>query len=547
MNSGATLALTNATLTVTNAISNSGSITVSGASPSSVGAIVNEEGGSITINDGAKLTAGNITSGSISIGDGAKLTADDITNGTITIGGTVSTAASPITVNAGHTISGSSIVLDSGLVLDPGASDTITLIDGALTLSGDGCISVYNGSIDPANKIEEKGKFGDYTLVTKGGTGLYLTTETQATLYVYESDAAAQASGHIYGYNAFGSVETALRNIATVTSAIVVESAPAGEVLSDDLIATFSVDAAISGAAISVAGAGRNLILRGDDGKTITIKNSIDAGSASIVLNYGKKSTAVVDSTVSLAGNEVQIDGNATVNGTLTASSLLWLRNGYSTDAVEDTNEIALKNNASASTVLITSGKVTTTSGVTVSAKSLVLGTYVPSEHGRDDVSGRAVTVLSTASTWTFSSNMLATGSLEDTFTLNGGLISFAGGASSIWLDRGEGEGYDNKQVANDTVLIENAHFTLNLNSGAKMTAVKVSNAGTISLKSGSTVSAASITNNADATVSVTASSIGATEGITNTGTFTVTASTARPYQGQTATVWAACPISQHP
>ena len=79
---------------------------------------------------------------------------------------------------------------------------------------------------------------------------------------------------------------------------------------------------------------------------------------------------------------------------------------------------------------------------------------------------------------------MLATGSLEDSFTLNGGKITFAGGVSSIHLDKKAvyGDVGTDKEVAGDTVLIENANFTLNLNQGADLNAVKISNAGTINL-----------------------------------------------------------------
>ena len=474
--------------TQTGDISDATTITVDGTL--TCGAITNTSG-TITVGSTGTLNATGITGGEVSVANKLSVTTSQ-TDGTIsgvalTVNAAGATAPANVAVTADR-ISNSSIELavTTALSADSYQYVAANLNNVTFTVNGE---SVGNN--------DDIGTTG-YIFTTKGGTGAWIVRKAPTTTLYVKSTYTPADDG--YGINKFSSVVSALNGVQSDTSAIVIEDTIAAETLSADLTyATFNQNATISGSApVNVAGAGKNLIIRAEADKTVTIGTAVNAGEANIVLNYGKTGSAIVNA--ALSGNEIQIDGNATVNAALTASSLLWLRNGYSTTGAA-TDKIELNANAGASTVLISSGKVETASGKLISANSLIVGTYVPTNNDpdrRDDKSGKAANIVSNGSAWTFNSNMLATGDLEDSFTLNGGSIAFDGGASSILLDKG----HDNKTVANDLVLIENANFTLNLNSGATMNAVNISNAGTINVTN-STLNANSVTNSGNGTITV--------------------------------------------
>jgi len=474
--SHATTDLTGATVIASSFAGNSGgTITVNGSKitadtfslSSSVAFNVSGENNTLNI----KTASG---AGAITLQNGAKVKDSSINSG----GKFVVNEGSSVYFTGTNSLSGATVV-NSGTVYINGSGSTLSVksIDGTVQLASSlvstdkDTYQIISGDVSNANVSLAFTK-DNYKALTLD-SGAYITKIGTAELVVdsaYSKDGDVINDYYIVGYNAFGTFADALAKISENTTAISIAEAGLTEQTLPEVLTygTFSGNAEISGGNVAFTGSDKNLILRTVAGSTLTIKSSIAMGGNNFVLNYDEANAArgsvTIDAAAAISGNEIQIDGNATVNGTLTATSLLWLRNGKSVVTTATTNAIALKNEVEAETVLISSGKVTTTADADVSATSLIVGNL-------DDNSGVAANIVSNGADWTFASNMLATGEHADSLTLEGGSIEFKGGKSSIKIGA--------KRVADDTVLIENKNFTLTLD-GADMTAKKVSNAGTI-------------------------------------------------------------------
>jgi len=459
------------------------------------------EGGAIVVYDSA-MTAGAITGSAITVNAGAKLTAGAIdTTGTITVAGQLSatsitstTGSAAITITAAGaaaatdpialTVTAEAGISKSEINLSFTVPETTTAYQYVLgKIGNDVTFKVTVG--ETTYTVADNDDIGEtgYILSTKGNTGVWIVKKAP-TDEISVSSTYTPTSTEGYGIDKFDSLISALKGIQTDTYSFVVETeyAPAEtELLTADIVKTFGANSETNKATISgkniVLGTKDdttteavehyNVILKAKSGKTLQIDNNIALTGSSIVLNHNGGDAAYTGTAIvngNLSGYEVQIDGNATVAGTLTAETLLWLRNGRSNTS-STIDKIALTGAVSGKTVLLSSGNITTTAAV--SGKSLVVGKL-------DDGSGVAANIESTGSAWTFSSNMLAYGDAADVLTLNGGSIAFAGVDGSEILIPGV-------DVPKDTVQIENANFTLNLN-GAAMNAVKISNAGTINL-----------------------------------------------------------------
>ena len=493
-------------------VSTTGDFNVSGEAELTIGTLE----GTITLADGADVTA-TITTGDAGVFSVAAETAaalsGNVGTASVTNAGTliVSDALTASTISGNGTIkitAEGAVAAEDPIAVKANVSNgIINLVVSDETLAGEtgyqfvagtigeGVTFQVNGTAYAENVVikNSKGEDTNYVLNSKGGTGLWMVQKASTQVLSVSSAYTPATDG--WNISKFASLVLALKGVQSDTVSLVVEDgyAPATpETLTDDLIVTFAADAAISGKAFTLAGDEdankENLILRAADGKTLTIGNNITLNNANIVLNYGKQSTAIVSG--NLKGYEVQIDGNATVSGTLTADTLLWLRNGksVSTPGAED-NAIALSKAVSAETVLISSGKVTMTADADVTGTSLIIGSV--------DDNTAAVSIVSTGADWEFSSNMLATGTNADSFTLNGGSLTFNGGESSIRIGT--------RVVADDTALIENANFTLTLNDGAKLNAKKIDNIGKIIIVDGSAteINATAIVNRASAEVPI--------------------------------------------
>jgi len=471
----------------------------------SVGAFTNN--GTITVGEANKDGAANLvvitalTGGAINVVKGQMTVIGTITNAAITI------SAAPVVNPTAETAENAPVCVLAGNI----ASDSITLnVTSAMLASTENVYQFVNGaiadgvtlkvSIDGAEAVAyaENIVIGDsnYILTTKGGIGLWMVQKAPTTVISVSSAYDSTTDG--YGISKFDSLITALKGIQTDTYSFVVETgyAPAEtELLTADIVKTFGANSETNKATISgniVLGTKDdtttdavehyNVILKAESGKTLQIDNNIALTGSSIVLNHNGGDAAYTGTAIvngNLSGYEIQIDGNATVAGTLTAETLLWLRNGRSNTS-STIDKIALTGAVSGKTVLLSSGNITTTAAV--SGKSLIVGKL-------DDGSGVAANIESTGSAWTFSSNMLAYGDAADVLTLNGGSIAFDGVDGSEILIPGV-------VVPKDTVQIENANFTLNLKNSATMTAQKISNNGSIlSDKTATAITAGSIVN----------------------------------------------------
>jgi len=435
---------------------------------------VTAEGGEGQLN----LAAG----GSLTLMNGASVTTDNIVaNGTVEV-------ATDSSITATNGFTGSGIINVSEIV--DGSADNITVAKGAI---GDNLtVKVLGSALDEGAAVGNTG----YYFTTAQKNGVFLTTTSNAELKVggqfAESSYGTFVGDSLVGFNAFGDFVEALDGIGEATTKISCDAQGATGTLSKALtIGTFThdggglvkVDTGDVGLTLNAAECGNELILRALDGhlyiygKGITVTN---AGNLTLNQTLQGEDPIVGSATVTadLTAANVQIDGNAEVDGNLTAQQLLWLRNGKS-NVAEYAEGIFIAGDVDAETVLLSSGNIEFSDGdndnqQTVDGNSLIIGAV-------DDTTA-PVNVVSTNAVWTINSNMLAyakPGVEEqhaDSLTLNGGSITFQGGKSSIQI----GE----KTVANDLVLIENANFTLNLN-GADLTAKKVSNAGTINLAGG--------------------------------------------------------------
>ena len=437
--------------------------------------------GTITVSDGS-LTAASIAGAGTLVVKGQNAASFDDGNAD----------TKDISTTIDLSVSGANVI---GTYVTGSLADTVVIkVNGtAVTFDASGIGTATIGDVD-------------YTISKMGGTGVsIMEKQTKATLTV---DKAYTSTTPGFGFNKFNSFVAAVNAVTDDTESIVLNTNIETDTLpAAGVVKTFAKDATVGTTGKSVvidkAAIASDLILSAAAGKTLTINSAITTklvtGSpantpltnGNIVLNWfaggaGEHKTAggaiKVNADLTATDGQIQIYGNAFVNGKLEAGSLLWLANGRYAAAgtTEIPAAITLKDDVKAGgVVLLTSGKIDTASKV--KGKSLVIGVYTSD----DDASGVAATVTSgsstvVGSTWTFDSSMLATGSLEDSLTLNGGSIKFEGTKTS-----GINYKKDNVEIYKDLngdVLIENAKFTLNLNDGADLNAVKITNAGTINL-----------------------------------------------------------------
>ena len=148
----------------------------------------------------------------------------------------------------------------------------VVIANGAVDLSTVKAAQVIKGSVTGANIVNNTGNYKHEDV-----TGYYLTTESKATLFVnseygISEGSAITADGHIFGYNAFSSLATALASVTANTTTITLtsDSTFASPVT---LTQEFEQDLTIGGEyTATFAFSGNNdLILSTDENVTITL------------------------------------------------------------------------------------------------------------------------------------------------------------------------------------------------------------------------------------------------------------------------------------
>ena len=225
---GMTVNVDDSTVTAT-AVTNSGTFNVSGVSTLNIGSL---DGNAIQLLDGTTLKNTGISGGAINSGNNFTFSGTNSLTGGVSVtatGKTVTNTGAQLTVDALSAISASAV---SGGVLNISTKDlsgddlnlTETIyhvVDAALQ---DVVTIQLNGT--SATSVEVGG--ATYNLFSFADRGVYLTTETQETMYVNSAYTESSCDGHLYGYNAFNSLSDALKlNLASsiVTCGDVTETA----------------------------------------------------------------------------------------------------------------------------------------------------------------------------------------------------------------------------------------------------------------------------------------------------------------------------------
>ncbi len=229
-------------------------------------------------------------------------------------------AHSLVEVSDTGSISGGTInVLTSDLLTDP--QDTYLVVYG--TIDNSVSISV-NGTEKDRLNIDGTPVGDGYYIYTLGGKGIWLTKESQATLYV-DSTYTPETTGG-YGYNRFSSFTEALAKAEAVGSTsiqIVSENYSETVTPSADKDCFFTDNLTIGGKKVSLSGVGE-LVLRAQN-KKITINSPIESTGwltvswpkTIVVAEETTKYAVTTEINAALtAGTNIQLGSNATVSTT---------------------------------------------------------------------------------------------------------------------------------------------------------------------------------------------------------------------------------------
>ena len=323
-------------------LTNNGTVNISGTSKLNIGTL---SGNAIQLQSGTTLTNSSISGGAINSNyDFTFSGSNSLTDVTLTATGKTITNSGTLTVDALSTITAASVSGGTINVLTEGveAGDhTYLVVYG--TLEENVKISV-NGTSISRSTIDGTEVGEGYYITTRGGKGIWLTKESQETLYVNSAYTPEETEG--YGYNRFSSFTEALLAATAETTAITVESATEATDAGNVYKAFGNAEVTISGSASTIYFAdGKDLCLAPAAGGVLNINSDIrtaDAtpatdvyGNAYFVLNHTHSNgivnvNATVDST-----SEVGLWGRTVVSSTgkLNGDWIVLFRSGYAAAA----------------------------------------------------------------------------------------------------------------------------------------------------------------------------------------------------------------------